>query len=489
MTSIAATLPSTERQHLAIRVLARTEPVTKLAQEYQVSRKFAYQQKQKAVEALERAYASPSTETSEVLFHLPVTRDWLQQVIVSLVLICHSSYSGVVEFLRDLFDWPISVGAIHNRVREVAERAAALNNQEDLSGIRVGLHDEIFQGRMPVLAGVCARSTYCYLLVSAEHRDKVTWGYHLLEAQERGFCPERTIADDGKGLRAGQKLAMPGVPCDGDVFHILQDCKNLNRHLKRKTQAAGTRVRKLEEKIAKAQAKGKSHPDAHLLEPARQEEQEAIALATDVQTLVDWLHHDVFALAGPEYRVRRELLDFIIAELQRREERSPRIATVRRALENQGEQLLGFSRRLDDKLAAIAQKADVPLYWVRQVCLLQRKSARSSAYWQRWNELHHQLGHQFHPIADAIAAALDDTPRSSSLVENLNSRLRKYFFLRRQLGGDYLELLRFFLNHRRFLRSRRPERVGKSPAELMTGKKHPHWPELLGFERFRRCPA
>jgi hypothetical protein len=28
----------------------------------------------------------------------------------------------------------------------------------------VGLHDEIFQGATPVLAGVDARSTYCYLI-------------------------------------------------------------------------------------------------------------------------------------------------------------------------------------------------------------------------------------------------------------------------------------------------------------------------------------
>jgi len=40
-----------------------------------------------------------------------------------------------------------------------------------------------------------------------------------------------------------------------------------------------------------------------------------------------------------------------------------------------------------------------------------------------------------------------------------------------------------------FARSKRPERVGKSPAELMTGKQHPHWLELLGFERFRRSPV
>jgi len=49
-----------------------------------------------------------------------------------------------------------------------------------------------------------------------------------------------------------------------------------------------------------------------------------------------------------------------------------------------------------------------------------------------------------------------------------NSRLRTYFTLRRHLGGAYLDLLRFFLNHRRFLRSRRAKRQGKSLRELMT---------------------
>ena len=30
------------------------------------------------------------------------------------------------------------------------------------------------------------------------------------------------------------------------------------------------------------------------------------------------------------------------------------------------------------------------------------------------------------------------------------------------------------------------QRVGKSPTQLLTGKQHPHWLELLGFDRFRR---
>jgi hypothetical protein len=84
-------------------------------------------------------------------------------------------------------------------------------------------------------------------------------------------------------------------------------------------------------------------------------------------------------------------------------------------------------------------------------------------------------------LVAAVSQAMADTPRSSALVENLNSRLRTYFTLRRHLGGSYLELLRFFLNHRRFLRSRHAERRGKSPRELLTGQAHPHWLTLLGL--------
>jgi hypothetical protein len=44
-----------------------------------------------------------------------------------------------------------------------------------------------------------------------------------------------------------------------------------------------------------------------------------------------------------------------------------------------------------------------------------------------------------------------------------------------------LHLLRFFLNHHRFLRSAHAERVDHSPAELLTGQSHAPWLELLGL--------
>jgi len=152
---------------------------------------------------------------------------------------------------------------------------------------------------------------------------------------------------------------------------------------------------------------------------------------------------------------------------------------VRVALQNQRDGLLAFAGVLDDKLAAIARAHAIAEALVREACVLHRLPTTSPAYWQGWNRLRAQTGGKFHTLFDAVSRAMAQTPRSSSLVENLNSRLRTYFTLRRHLGGSYLDLLQFFLNHRRFLRSRRAEGNGKSPRELMTGQDHPHWLTLL----------
>ena len=482
--SAAANMPPSTRQRLAVEILSKTEPVSHIADKHEVSRKFLYQQKEKATEALEQAFALPSRE-SDVLFYLPVTHAWLHQLIVGLILICHSSYRGVVELLRDLFDWPISASTVTNRVQLVAERAETINESEDLSGIQVGLHDEIFQAGQPVLAGVCAFSTYCYLLEAAEQRDGETWGWHLLEASERGLAPEFTIADGGTGLRAGQELAWPEVPCHGDVFHAIKDCQDLARYLTRRAQKATTHREKLEQQMDAAKLKGQGNKLSNPLTLARQEEVAALNLVTDVKILLDWLNHDILNLAGPEYSVRQELLSFIVAELAQRESQcTHRIGPVRRALKNQANQLLAFAQLLEDKLATISKRFEVSLSWVREVCLLQRKQVSSTAYWQRWNQLHRQLKGRFLQVFDAVTEAMKQTPRASSMVENLNSRPHNYFFLRRQLGAPYLELLRCFLNHRTFIRA-----GGEESSGTNDGQQHSHWLELLGFERFRRNPA
>src|SRR5208337_2804727 len=159
----AKRLAPQERQDLVIQVLAGTETVSELARQHEVSRKFLYQQVHTAEEALSEAF-TPSSRPDDVLFYLPVTKAWLRQLVLALVLICHSSYRGVVELLRDLFDYRISLGTVHNIVHSAVPHSQRINQQHDLSRILIGLLDEIFQARDPVLVGVDAASTFCFLL-------------------------------------------------------------------------------------------------------------------------------------------------------------------------------------------------------------------------------------------------------------------------------------------------------------------------------------
>ena len=137
-----------QRQDLAIQVLARTETVSGWPGNTEVSRKFLYQQVHTAEKVLSEAFA-PSSRPDDVLFYLPVTKAWLRQLVLALVFICHSSTRGVVELLRDVFDFRISLGTVHNIVHNPVAQARRINQQYDLSTIVIGLLDEIFPRTIP----------------------------------------------------------------------------------------------------------------------------------------------------------------------------------------------------------------------------------------------------------------------------------------------------------------------------------------------------
>ena len=80
-------LTPAQRRQLALDALAG-QSISLLAEQRQVSRKFVYQQLDIAHDALERAFAPVPDEKERVLFYLPVTRSWIRQLVLALVLIC-----------------------------------------------------------------------------------------------------------------------------------------------------------------------------------------------------------------------------------------------------------------------------------------------------------------------------------------------------------------------------------------------------------------
>ena len=477
------------RCDLALQGIVGTFTVTSLAEQADVSRKFVYQQIDTAERALEQAFAAPADSDDEVLFHIPFTKKLLRQNVLSLLFNCRSSYRGVINHFHDCLGSHIAVGSIHNIVRDAVPLARALTAQQTLNAIDIGLLDEIFQAETPVLVGVDAASTYCFLLSQETNRDGVTWGVRLLELQERGLDPEAFVADFGSGLRAGCAMAFADTACWGDVFHGLQKVVPVVSSLENQAYEAIASRDELERKAANYQHRH-GRVNASLtakLANAKPKAEQAIVLADEVIILADWLRRDIFALGGPCCADRRVLYDFIVAELRARAPQCPyRLNPLCTFLDNHRDQLLGFADKLDHDLAELAVRFQVSVDTLRELLHLQQMSYANPHRWQREAKLHQHLRERFHDINDAVRELASRTVRASSLVENLNSRLRNYFTLRRHLGADYLALLQFFFNHRRYDRSECPERAGKSPRELLTGQSHPHWLKMLGYEPFSR---
>jgi hypothetical protein len=461
--------------------------VSRLADDHAVSRKFVYAQQRIAHDALRQAFDPPSAGAPGVLFHLPVTKDWLRQFVLVAVLVGHSSLRGCQEMLHCLLDLPVSLGWVHAVVKDAIDTAKPLNDAQDLTRVGTIALDEIFQNQKPVLAVVDVASAYCCSLGLEDHRDGDTWGVRLLDLRDQGLDPHAAIADGGTGLRAGLKQALPGVPCRADVWHPLRDLGEVVRFLENRAYDAIKTADKLQRQLWRRPIDAALRQKA---EAARREQDRAIALADGVALLARWLRDDVLCVAGPPLLDRRDSFDLVLKGLsQWRAWCEHRLGPVCSMLATQRDDLLGFAEQMDSDVACLALYAKVSEAVVREMVTVQEMAQTDHKRWVRDAALRRQLGGRYHEVSGLVEALREGVVRGSGAVENLNSRLRNYFFLRKEIGGGYLGLLRFFLNHRRFLRSEHPGRVGKSPAELLSGEAHAHWLELLGYQRFSQEPA
>lgn len=475
------------RKNMALHVLAGGRP-TEIARVNQVSRKFVYGQSTIARQAIDSVFNRMPVDEERVLFHIPVTKSLIRQIVLVLLLRCHASYRGVIAFFGDLFGYNISLGTIHNIVAAVVSKAETVTTSVNLMNAKTGCHDEIYQAGKPVLVGIDARSTYCYLLAAAEHADGETWGCELLDLIARGLCLDTVVADLGSGLRRGQELAMPNVPCFADIFHVFRDMSDIFRYYERKHAGAVTSRKSLDDKMASLELRGKKRTrHSRSLGAARAREKSLSELITSLQILFDWMRNDVLTLAGAGFDERSITFDFIITELRLQESERGKLISLRKRLENHKDELLGFAKKLDYQLDKVAMTHKVPKDLLQRLCIALGMNESDINRYRIESDIWLLVGSRLHDIRTDVEQLLASTVRASSLVEMTNSILRSYFFLRRQAGAEYLKLLQFYLNHRVLKESERPERIGKSPREILSGESHAHWLELLGFIRLQPC--
>ena len=198
--------------------------VTQLAQKHQVCRNTVYSQKLLAQTAANEVFLAPVPD-GQVLFDLPVTKDFLRQLVLGMLLICKASYRDVQMFLNDVFDTSISIGTITNIHNDACLKAAEINISYGLDTVKQNASDEIYHRNKPYLAVVDIHSRFCMSLSREDHRDAETWIIHLLYLVEQGFHPEVNMVATLTSWLQYDILQLPGdCSCQGTTQRIAKRC-------------------------------------------------------------------------------------------------------------------------------------------------------------------------------------------------------------------------------------------------------------------------
>ena len=472
-------IPGPTKLDIALQAIRRQQTVSALSKQFNCSRTTVYKQQDKALDAANKAFEK---DDEEVLFYIPVTKSFIDQTVISLRLICESSYRNIMFYLETMYDYSLSLGTVFNILDDAAVKADPINKAYDLSLIKDSASDELFHWGSPILATVDIPSRFCALLVKEDCRDYETWGVHLLDLIEQGFGPEISIIDSAKGLIKGFEEVLPKTVIRHDHFHIIMDLKDCGKFLSNKEASAVTAALKLLKRADKARNEEKKQTlkdawNTALIDLNMREE-----TCNMFKLLSSWMQYDVLQLAGLPPEARTELYDFIVTEMEALALKHPhRIDAIVSSLKYQRIALLDVSHALNKQFDVLASQHIVPIETIWAIFYAVRYDIDSIKGHEASCELESLLGLQYEKIEDAVLHILETTHRCSSMIENFNSRLRPYLDERKFMSQKSLGLIQFYLNHKPFMRSKHERLKGKTPAEALTGKAHKPWLEMLGF--------
>jgi len=197
----------------------------------------------------------------------------------------------------------------------------------------------------------------------------------------------------------------------------------------------------------------------------------AIDFYDTLYILYTWMK-EAFQIGGYSFEERKYMLHFIINELKGLPINKILTEAITYLMLNQ-ESLLTFVQDLEEQIKefAKAQKVDknsLDLMW---------EQLKYKTWSNQYNDIEITLINTLRQNYTYVRNKFNDFTckivRASSIVECINSLIRPYLSLKRAVYGNFLPLVQFYLNTRRYRRSRCKERVGKSPIELLTQRQYP----------------
>ncbi len=448
------------------------QPVRELSKESGVSRTWIYQQKEDVTQ-----YASMLDEQEEAHRSIQVTEQFIERLALSLALDCRGPLEGIERTFRSVIGVNLSIGKISAILNDASRRAVEFDRSILLDMIRQGANDEIFQCSEPVLTGIDVESTYIYLLEPALDRTGETWQLYMEDCKERGLELDVNISDAGSGLQAGIPKAFPEISMQADVFHALRPIGAEIASAERRVYRLIAKEYDLEERVQGARPRKKTREQLEQVRETCAREMESYDI---LATLYAWLV-ELLGFSGYSFEETCSLCAWVLSEMMAAAPGKEKFRHDLEKLRNNLPQVLSFLKRMEVALRKASERTGIP---IQAFQLFYQKKSCAPLSWES-SRIEYALGELLcNGYADAKAAfeqVLSTIKRASSLVENLNGRIRPFMDLKRVIPDRFFALLKVYFNTKRYRRSRIPERVGKSPIELLTGKPCAEFLETLGY--------
>lgn len=398
-----------------------------------------------------------------------------EKMIISLALDGTASEEGIQRILENNFQKHVSIGKISNILNQAARRAAEFDESVDLSGIRQGANDEIFQCGNPVLTGVDADTGYVYLLQPAADRTADTWENAMKSCKSRNLELDVSISDFGTGLLGGIPKAFPNACIQPDLFHFLMEIGKEISSQERRVYAMLADYYKCEEALSGKRVHEKTFQKLLSLE---ENLSPAIERCDRLLTLYHWLR-EMTRYQGYCYPDVLSLCYWILDQMEDTAGITDKLRKVLAKTRRNLPDVLIYLERAEKVLREYAMKKGYPEETFVLMYRMQGYHPGSQEYRSADRRLRHILKKKYADAYLEIEGILKGVKRASSLVENVNGRLRRYMNLKRMIPEKFLTLLKVYFNTKKYRRSRKAEHVGKSPLELLTGQEHPDFYDIV----------
>ena len=456
--------------------------MTKIAQQYQISRTFLYRLLLMATVQLETLFRDEKRLVQNDPRHFA-------PLLFLLRLEGHCSLLSMAAILQALDYHPHSVGFLSQFFHKAGQALPSTLVRPSQTWVFY-LSDEIFALDKPILITIDAYSTSILKIALATDRSAETWRAHFAALEQHHFMSLGMASDRGTGLVAGYQAACDMALWVADYFHEVRDLYEVLHQLERKAYAAIDK----EYEAARTFANAKS--EAHLrkrlahYDTAHRTCEQAMALYDQCALLLHLLR-EALHLCSPQGRlrtpahVRSELL--LLFDMMDALDSAAMHKTLTSLRLHLDDLLVPFqhAEAIDAQLRAIVphEALDFLVLAWHHDHFVHQAGSKTKGYHQRERDFWRAcaaglLGDAFDTLNALVVDKLDSIIRASSLVEMVNGLIRPYLnSCKGQITQETLNLIMFYHNHRRY---KSGKRQGKAPMELLTGEPvaTPWW-ELL----------